>query len=282
MMKYGITAATGKFGKAAIQALNQLVPASDIVALARNTEKAKAVVPEGVEVRAGDYTKPEELKKSLTGIDRLLFISSVPGGPVTREEQHLNVVESAKEAGVSYIAYTSFPHLEEATALLAIDHRTTEAAILKAGIAHSFLRNNWYLENELSNLKNAVAGKPFVYSAGEGRTGWALEREYAEAAAKVLVLEAPKEIYEFSGKGLTHQELAANIPGDFEVVSLDDAAYKKGLEESGLDAETANFVTLIQGWIRQGELDGNDAELKAVLGHDLVPIDKAIKEVTEK
>lgn len=280
-MKYAITSTTGKFGQAAVKNLTQLVPASEIIALARNVEKAKEVLPEGIEVRPGDFTNPEELTKSLAGVERLLFISSVPGGPVSREEQHLNVVKAAKAAGVNYIAYTSFPHADKAKALLAVDHRITEEAIKESGIVYSFLRNNWYLENEYPVLKSATDGKPFVYSAAKGRAGWALEREYAEAAAKVLAADSPKAIYELAGKARTYQDLADAISGEFEVLSVDDETYKKGVLESGADEGSAEFATFIQGWIRDGELDEDTTDLPEVLGHDLVPIAEAIKEVTK-
>ncbi|KRL73772.1 hypothetical protein FC09_GL000556 [Lactobacillus delbrueckii subsp. indicus DSM 15996] len=49
----------------------------------------------------------------MAGVDKLLFISSLPGGAVTRADQHKNVVEAAKNAGVGYVAYTSFPKASE-------------------------------------------------------------------------------------------------------------------------------------------------------------------------
>jgi hypothetical protein len=62
----------------------------------------------------------------------------------------------------------------------------TEEAILKTGIPYSFLRNNWYLENEISGIQGVLAGAPWVTSAENGKVGWALQQDYAEAAAAVL------------------------------------------------------------------------------------------------
>ena len=77
------------------------------------------------------------MTSALVGIDRLLFISSQPGGAVSRETQHLNVVAAAKEAGVSLVAYTSYPKAGQAKAPLAHDHQVTEAAIKEAGLPGS-------------------------------------------------------------------------------------------------------------------------------------------------
>ena len=83
-MKYAITAVTGRFGQVAVHELAKLVPASDIIGLARNVEKAQKMVPAGVTVRPGDYTQEATLADSLQGVDRLLFISSQPGAMLFR------------------------------------------------------------------------------------------------------------------------------------------------------------------------------------------------------
>lgn len=279
MTTYAVTGATGHFGQTALKTLAGLVPAANIIALARNTKKAETLVPAGVTVRPGDYDNEAELTTSLAGVDKLLFVSSQPGGPVAREQQHKNVVNAAKAAGVSYIAYTSFPHADVATSPLSADHKATEKAILDAGIHHSFLRNNWYLENELDSLKGAQAGRPFVYAGGDGQVGWALEREYAEGAATVLASDNQKDIYEFSGAPLTYKQLAAALPGNFDVQAVSTEDFNKGLQAAGLDEGTAGVVTMIQQLILDGELAKTSTDLPEVLGHDLVPLDAALAEV---
>lgn len=117
-------------------------------------------------------------------IDRVLFISSQPGGKVDRAIAQKYVIDAMKEDGVKFVAYTSFPKADTSTSALAGDHRATEEAIKEADIAHAFLRDNWYLENEMAFLQNGAANKDALYWANH-RAGWALEREYAEAAAKL-------------------------------------------------------------------------------------------------
>ena len=282
-MKYAITGATGRFGQSAIHTLLQHVAASDIVALARNTEKAQQILPAGLDIRPGAYEDVEQLTASLQGVDKLLFISSQPGAAMSRPDQHQNLIQAAKAAGVSFIAYTSFPHAQTATAVLASDHKFTEQAIEAAGIQHAFLRNDWYLENEIDTLKAAQSGQAFVYSAADGRAGWALEHDYAEAAANVLLIDQPKAVYEFAGQPHTYAELAqatAEATGaQFDVVSVTDAEYEAGLEKVGLDAGTAALVTSFQTLIRDGNLDVQSSDLPDVLGRPLLPLADAVKVV---
>lgn len=284
-MKYAITMVTGKFGKNAINYLMKLVDHKDIIALARNVDKAKAELPEDIEVRPGDYTNKEQLVESLKDVDKLLFISSQPGGEVSRLQQHKNVVTAAKKAGVKYIAYTSFPHADKADNFLSKDHTATELYIKEMGIDRSFLRNNWYLENELATLKAANNGGTFVYAAGNGKVGWALEKEYAEGAVKVLTMDKPKEIYEFAGKSRSYNDLANALKkvaaNDFSVkdVSLDE--YKEGMQKADLPAAVAKVVTDIQALIKAGELQEDTDDLPDVLGHPLTSIEDALRETLQ-
>lgn len=279
MTTYALTGVTGRFGRTAVKRLVELVGSENVVALARNVERAKKLVPAGVTVRPGNYDDVDQLTTSLQGVDRLLLISSQPGGPVPREQQHRNVIDAAKAAGVSFMAYTSFPRADRSTAALAADHRVTEDYIRDSGLDYSFLRNNWYLENESSTLRHAHAGRPFVYSAAAGKAGWALEREYAEAAADVLAMDRPRTQYEFAGPARTYKDLADATQGDFDVLSVDDEAYSAGLQQAGLDEPTAQLITSFQTLIRDGQLDVDSTDLQDVLGHELTPIEDAIHDV---
>lgn len=279
MTTYAVTGVTGKFGRIAIERLAELVPQADIIALARNIEKVQAIVPVGIEVRPGDYDQVEQLAESLTGVDRLLFVSSQPGGKVAREDQHKNMLEAAKRAGVTYIAYTSFPHADTATTPLASDHQKTEMLIKQGGFQYSFLRNNWYFENELSLLKNANEGKSFVHAGGDGRVGWALESEYAQAAANVLVDTNAKKIYEFAGVSRTYADLAQAVDGQFDLVSLDLESYKKELVAAGLPEGTVGIITMIQALIRDNQLNEETNDLVDVLKRPLVSIHDAVQQI---
>ncbi|MHA8138524.1 NAD(P)H-binding protein [Lactobacillaceae bacterium Scapto_B20] len=285
-MKYGITTVTGHFGQIAFKELSKLVPASDIVALARNVDKAKQVLPADTEIRPADYTKVDELKESFKGIDKLLFVSSQPGPGMPRDEQHHNVVNAAKEAGVSFIAYTSFPDADHAQSFLADDHKKTEQWIKESGIKHSFLRNNWYLQNDLGTIQLAVQTGSFPYSAGDGKVGWTREENYATAAAKVLTLDNPKDVYEFGGKPISYPELINELSAvvdDEEITPtpITDGEYKDQLIKSGLDEQTVGFIVGVQGFIREGELDVPSNDLPEVLGHPLEALSEGIEKLID-
>lgn len=282
-MKYAISAATGHFGQIAIRELLKKVNPSDVIAIVRNTDKAKKVLPEGIIIRQADYTDKESLLKALTGVNKLLFISSVPGGVISRETQHKNVVDAAKADGVSYIAYTSFAKADDAKSALSSDHKATEKMIRESGMKYSFLRNAWYLENEVSYLKSGANGEDAMYSAGDGKIGFALEREYAVAAAIVLTLDDAKNIYEFAGKPVNYAKLGQAVKSvtgkDFEFESVSDEKYRANLIKSGFNEEVADVFVGMQDMMRSGELDVESSDLSDILGHKLTSLEDAIREI---
>ncbi|RBP86213.1 NAD(P)H dehydrogenase (quinone) [Cytobacillus firmus] len=282
-MKILITGATGKLGSKVVESLLKSIPASELAVSVRNPEKAEGLRSRGVEVRQGDFDRPETLDNAFTGIDRLLIISA-DGDNETRIHQHTNAVQAAERAGVKFIAYTSLANATESKNLMAPPHVATEAAIIKTGIPYSFLRNNWYLENEIGSIQGALKGAPWVTSAGEGKVGWALQQDYADAAAAVLVGNGHENtVYELSGPLLTQEELASalgNVLGkEVPVQQVSDEKYAEVMKGLGLPDFVIPIVVGIQESIRNGSLGVESNDFEKVLGRSVTPINEALTQL---
>ena len=282
-MKILVTGATGKLGTKVVNNLLKTLPASQLAVSVRNPEKAAALKDLGVEVRQGDFDHPESLTSAFKGIDRLLIISA-DGDNETRIRQHGNAVAAAKEAQVKFIAYTSVGHANESSLFLAPVHKFTEEAILKTGIPYSFLRNNWYLENEISSIQAVLAGAPWLTSAGAGKVGWAPQKDYAAAAAAVLAGSGHENtIYELSGKPLSQEEIAAALGTVLGkkvlVLQVDDATYAEKMKSAGVPEFLLPMLVAIQKGIRDGNLDIESNDFEKLLGHPATPIKEALTEI---
>jgi NAD(P)H dehydrogenase (quinone) len=207
-MKIAVTGATGQLGNTAIGELKNRVPKENIIALVRDLKKAANL---GVEARRFDYNKPEILADALKGVDRLLLISS--NDLSQRAQQHRNVIEAAKEAGVKWIVYTSLLHADESTLNLAGDHLETEKALKGSGVEYTLLRNGWYSENYTGSIPGAVQGGAFLGSAGDGKISSAPRADYANAAAIVISDQNHKgKVCELAGDNFyTLTDLAAEV-----------------------------------------------------------------------
>ena len=166
---------------------------------------------------------------------------------------------------------------------IAADHIYTEKAIEKSGIAHTFLRNNWYFENEMPIIAAALSTGKFVYNAPTGKVGWALKREYAEVGAKALAGADFPEVLELSGKILTYAELAQALKAvsdkEFEVVAADDKTFVSHLVETGLPDFVAELFLGFQKDIEAKDLDVESKDFEKALGHSLTDTKEALKEL---
>lgn len=284
-MKILVTGATGQLGTKVVEALLKSVPASQLAVSVRNPEKAAGLQARGVEVRHGDFDRPETLDSAFAGIDRLLLISA-DGDTETRIRQHTNAVAAAQRAKVGSIAYTSVVNAKQSGLFLAEVHRVTEELIVKTGIPYTFLRNNWYLENEISSIQGVIAGAPWVTSAGAGKVGWALRQDYAEAAAAVLTGSGHEnKIYELSGKLMTQEELVSALGSvlgkEVTVQQVDDAKYGEIMKGAGVPDFVIPILVGIQQGIREGTLGIESNDFDKLLGRPATPVREALSQIVK-
>ncbi|RVD61183.1 SDR family oxidoreductase [Mesorhizobium sp. M2D.F.Ca.ET.185.01.1.1] len=267
---YAVTGATGQLGRLVIEALLKTIPADRIVAAVRNPAKANDLAERGVIVREADYGRPDTLRSALAGVEKLLLISSteVRG----RLPRHRAVIDAARAAGVSLIAYTSMLHADTSPATLAIEHRQTEKAIVASGLPAVILRNGWYAENHLMVLPAALEHGAFVGAAKDGRFSSAARRDYAEAAAAVLTAsDQAGKTYELAADhAFTFAELAMEVSrqsGKTIIYNdLSEADYRDVLTGAGLPADLAALLADADAAASRGALFDNGGALGRLIG----------------
>lgn len=278
-MKIAVTGATGHLGQFVVENLKTKTAVANIIALVRTPSKAKNL---GVEVREFDYSQTASQVNSLKGIDTLLLISSNEIGQ--RAVQHRNVINSAKEASVKWIVYTSLLHADTSTLSLAGEHLETEKALKESGIPYTILRNGWYTENYTGSIQGAMAGGAFLGSADEGKICSASRADFAEAAAVILTGKGHQgNVYELAGdeaytltdlaKELSHQT-GKNIPYQ----NLPELEYANILKSFGVPE---GYAYAIAGWdisVSKGDLFDDSKTLSKLIGRPTTPLSKTIEE----
>lgn len=278
-----ITGSTGHLGRLVIaKLLDRGVPAADIVALARDTDKASDLADQGVVVREGDYDTPDTLGPALDGVDTLLLISSSEVGQ--RARQHRAVIDAAKAAGVGLIAYTSVLHADTSELGLAEEHRQTEAALAESGVPTVLLRNGWYTENYTGSIAPALEHGVVLGSAGDAQIAAATREDFAEAAAAVLTSDEDQagQTYELAGEPFTMSEYAAELsrqsgtPMAYQNLPEDD--YQNALVGAGLPEPVAAMLAQSDVAARGGALDDDSGDLERLLGRPPTPLADAIRD----
>ncbi|AJQ97783.1 SDR family oxidoreductase [Gynuella sunshinyii] len=278
-----ITGATGQLGQLVIKHLLQKTSADNIIALARNLDKAKTLQDFGVEVRQADYSQPDTFVTALKGVTKLLLISSSEVGQ--RIQQHKHVIDAAKQAGVELIAYTSLLHADSSPLALAEEHVATETYLKEVGIPHVLLRNGWYTENYLVSIAPALANGGFIGCAKDGKISSAAREDYAEAAAVVLTLDAPQagKVYELSGdESYTLTELCAIISEEsgkkISYIDMEEAEFAKALEGAGLPGPFAALLANSDTGVSKGGLFDESHTISALTGHPTASLRQLVRE----
>lgn len=276
-----VTGATGKLGTLVVHALLKNTPAAQIVAAVRTPAKAAALAARGVQVREADYARPETLAAAFAGASKVLLISSNEVGK--RFEQHQAVIDAAKAAKVSFLAYTSLLHADTTPMLLAEEHKATEEYLIASGLSYSLLRNGWYLENHTENLAPALQHGVILGAAGEGRFASAARADYAEAAAHVLTTDGHSDsIYELAGDtSFTLTELAASVSSisgkTIRYQNLPQQEYATALAGFGLPPAFADILADSDAQAAHGALDDTGKALSRLTGHSTVTLLESIK-----
>lgn len=280
-----VTAATGQLGRLVVEALLERgADPGSIVAAVRTPAKAADLAARGVEVREADYTKPETLGPALAGADRVLLISSSEVGE--RDAQHANVIAAAEAEGVGLLAYTSVLNAATTTMSLAAEHQATEARLQASALPTVLLRNGWYTENYTDQLA-ATLEHGLVGSAGDGRVSPAARRDFAEAAAAVLLGDGHEgRAYELAGdEALTMAEIAGLVGAatgrEVAAVDVPVDAYAEILAGAGLPSPVNEIIADSSAAIGRGELTDASGDLARLIGRPTTPVADTIRGAVE-
>lgn len=281
-MKYLVTGATGAFGSHAVETLLKSVSASDIIACVRDKTKAEKYSALGVEVRQADFDDVASLEKAFVGVDRILVVSTNEPVHEKRIAQHTNAINAAKKNGVALLVYTSGTNDPQDPTPLAIAHIATEKVLKESGVPYCILRNNSYLETEIPTIKACMAGAPLVTNAGNGKVGFALKYDYAEAAASALLGSGNENtIYELSGEPVSYDRFAKTL-GDIlgkeiPVRHLSDEEYAVALRGLGMSEGMIPMLVATKAAIRKGSMEVHSADFERLLGRAVTPLEAGIK-----
>ena len=260
-MKIGITGASGQLGTGILRYALARTSAANMVAITRNPGKLEQLSQQGVEVRAGDFTKPAGLAEAFRGIERLVIIPTGELQTGVRIQQHKAAIEAAAAAGVRHAMYISTvsPRPDPNNSLFD-SHFATEQALIASGVDWTILRMSVYADTLLDAAKRASASG--TYSAVPGAPAAYVTRDdLAATAAGILCTPGHIGItYHATGPvSVTQPELADAMaqatgkPISFQAIS--EEQQRAGLEAAGLPPFVVNTILGFQAGLRAGAFD---------------------------
>ncbi len=281
-----VTGATGQLGTAVVRRLLGRTSGADIAALARDESKATDLATRGVAVRIGDYDDTAALDRAMAGVDRVLLIAG--NNPQLRVQQHQNVIDAARRAGVGLIGFAS-RSLRDAQASenpLMRDYFETEDRIRSSGIPHVLFRNALYLDTLplfMGGVRVFEAG--IRLPAGEGKVAFALRREMGEALANAMLDHggADRTYVVAAARGYTFDDVAAaltEVSGKtVDYTRISDEEYIATAVRAGVPEHFARRHVGFYSDIRGDQLDETSSDLEVLLGRPPASLQEGLREV---
>lgn len=279
-----ITGATGQLGTAVINHLLEKTSANQIAALVRDESKASALKEKGVDIRVGSYDDTASLDRAMQGIEKVLLIAGTD--EEKRLQQHQNVVDAAKKAGVQCIAYTS-RNLKDPSTLankLMNGHFQTEDYIKECGLGYVIFRNVLYMDT----IGQFVGGEKVFDTGinlptGDGRVSFALRSEMGEAIANALLeSDRSNRIYQLTGsESYTFDDVATTLTDlsgkAVAYTPAEKSVFEAQMQERGTPAIMVQRVVGFLTDIKNGQEEDVSLDLKNLLGRSPAKLKEGLK-----
>jgi NAD(P)H dehydrogenase (quinone) len=278
-----ITGATGHLGAATVTHLLNKTNTANIVALARNEEKAKTLRDKGVEVRIGDFDDTASLDKAMQGIEKVLLVSTIDHN---RFQQHKNVVDAAKRAGVRHIVYTSVSMKDLSTSAIAglmESHFQTEDYIKDSGLPFTILRNTLYTDGIPFFAGEQVFETGIYFPAGNGSVPFALRDEMGEATANVLLQDGHEnKTYSVTGSKLySYEDVASELSAlsgkTITYAQANTAEYINKLKQTGMPEYLVDMLSGFGTDIKNKQFETVHNDLETLLGRKPASLKEGLK-----
>ncbi|HEX8507605.1 MAG TPA: SDR family oxidoreductase [Hymenobacter sp.] len=278
-----ITGATGHLGRAVLNTLLQKTAAAQLAAFVRDEHKAADLQAQGVSLRVGSYGDLAALDRAMPGIDQVLLISG--GGDEEALQEHRNVIDAAKRAGVRCLAYTSRALKDPSTLAneLMVRHFQTEDYLRASGLGYIIFRNILYMDVLPLFTGSNVLETGINLPAGQGKVSYALRADMGEAIANVL-LEGNRDnrTYHFTGsKAYFFDDVAAALTEasgkSVAYAPVEAAAFATGMQQRGVPElaiqRTIGFMTDI----KHGQEAEVSSDLATALGRPPTALAEGVK-----
>ena len=205
-----VTGASGYVGGMALRRLSALGHA--VAGMARNADKARRNLPDGVALRIADYDDRSSLERAFAGVTRLLFVAG-DGDARDVMRQHANVLDMAGAAGVEQVAFTSIIDIDATSPFYFTPvYRDAERRLGGLGMCCTILRCGLYADLVLSHwIEPARAAGRLSLPVGQARIAPVSRNDVAAAAAVAITSRRHcGKVYELTGPGsYSFDEIAA-------------------------------------------------------------------------
>ena len=246
-----ITAATGHIGK---ELIPLLLETEQCLRVFVREEKKVAHLSSSIERAVGDLNDPASLRSALQGVEKIFLVTF-------EEQQDLNVIQAAKQAGVRQIVKLSTLEATEHKIRVGKWHYEREEMIRASGLDWTFLRPGMFMSNCLEWWADSIKGQGSVFFPGgeNGKVAPLDPRDVAKVAA--LALTQPghfQQAYELTGAELFTIGEMVKVISDvlgkpIRYVDIPPVAAKLFMLKTGMDKVLVNALMEMLASLRRNK-----------------------------
>ena len=252
-----VVGATGFLGTEICRRLAEKgTPPRVLVRETSDPARVEALRELGAEIVVGDLRDRESLDRACVAVDVVFSTATsiIREGEILAvdEKGQLDLVDAARDAGVTRFVYVSFEELGTG-APLEQAKRAVEDRLRASEIGYTILRAGLFHETWLSPATgfDAANGTVNVYGSGEAELSWIALSDVASAAVNSLGEPATKNaIVPIAGERLSYREVVAvfeEVTGRAIAVQQVPAAALAAQRDASSDEREQSFAGLMLG-----------------------------------
>jgi uncharacterized protein YbjT (DUF2867 family) len=255
MAKVLVTGATGNVGQEVAKALlAQQIP---VKAAAREAERVKQLAqksrwPKDYEAVALDYADSDSIAAALDGVDRVFLVTPTMG-PVA--EMVAAFLDVAKNSDVKHIVRLSGMRTVHEPS---VTHAESERLIAESGIAYTFLRPNFFMQNFSTFYADGIKYRDTIaLPAGEEPISFIDVRDIADVAVVTFTQDGHAgQAYTLTGgEAITHYDVAralSEVLGrTITYINMPEDQFREVLKAAGRPEAVANGVIHLYAPVKQ-------------------------------
>ncbi|WP_344313215.1 NAD(P)H-binding protein [Fodinicola feengrottensis] len=240
---------------------------------------------DGLDAVTIDFGQPDTLPAAMAGVQTVFLLGT--SGP-SQPEHEGNMVAAARAAGVRRIVKLSAWRADEDLTPIGRFHHASEQAVRTSGLAWTFLRPNFYLQNFTRRLAASIRDTGgFAQLASDAPIAFVDARDVAAVAARVLVEPGHDEqAYELTGPAaLTYAEAATAIgkvlgqPVVFR--GLTAAQARAEMLADGIPAGFADILLEVSLAYQHGGADRLTTTVKDLTGREPISLERFVQDHRE-
>ncbi|WP_458187980.1 NmrA family NAD(P)-binding protein [Haladaptatus sp. NG-WS-4] len=259
-----VVGATGTVGSPLVARLLD-APVSVRIAT-RSPASARRRFGDEAEYVAFDLAHPETWGRVLEHVDRM-FLLFPPGVGVDPVRSFLS---AAERVGLDHVTYLSILGAEK---LPVLPHRRIETHLERTGMAYTFLRASYFMQNLSEVHRPEVVERDELFvPAGGGTLSFVDARDVAAVAAAVLTEPAHENrAYDLTGPAALDFDTVADVFTDVlgrPITYADPSrlAFARHIYRRGVPASLVAFMTVEYSVVRLGRSGRTTDDVEVVLG----------------